>query len=396
MYLLQLKTCITLLAAYLVLKIFRKRILLENNWLIQEKRTEARDNGYHLFKYLREKYPDLPVHYIITSDSADYPKVSRYSNIIEADSFRHYLYYLAAKYSISSQPYGAAPYPSGWIYHFRRLCRKDQKVIFLQHGIIKDTLPELDYSKTGFDLFVCSAIPELNYVWKDLHYPKQNAKLLGLCRFDNLYNTQTKNIILIMPTFRLWLKSKQVDKEATEYEEKLFRKSAFYQHYCELLTNERLKECMKEYGYTLVFYLHYALQSYTKSFSSCSNRFVTIADRHSFDVQQLLIDSKLLVTDYSSVFFDFAYMGKTVAFLKFDEKEFRRKHRKHYQNGYFDYDMNGFGPVYTKSEDVIEYMVQMMQTGCVIEDKYLQRIKAFFPFHDQNNCKRTFEAISAL
>ncbi|SUM33873.1 galactosamine-containing minor teichoic acid biosynthesis protein [Staphylococcus gallinarum] len=42
-------------------------------------------------------------------------------------------------------------------------------------------------------------------------------------------------------------------------------------------------------------------------------------------VQSLLIEHDLLITDYSSVSFDFTYMNKPVIFYHFDVKRFFRK-----------------------------------------------------------------------
>ena len=41
-----------------------------------------------------------------------------------------------------------------------------------------------------------------------------------------------------------------------------------------------------------------------------------------------------MITDYSSVFFDFSYMRKPVIFYQFDEKKFRKAQ---YAEGYFSY-----------------------------------------------------------
>ena len=78
------------------------------------------------------------------------------------------------------------------------------------------------------------------------------------------------------------------------------------------------------------------------SFDEIQNNSIIIAHKDDYDVQDLLIRSSVLVTDYSSVFFDFAYMGKPVIYYQFDEDEFRKNH---YQEGYFSYREHGFGRV---------------------------------------------------
>ena len=34
-------------------------------WLISERGTEAKDNGYWMFKYIRENHPEINVYYLI-------------------------------------------------------------------------------------------------------------------------------------------------------------------------------------------------------------------------------------------------------------------------------------------------------------------------------------------
>ena len=63
-----------IVVAYVLLKTIKRELIKEGIWLIQEKRTEARDNGYHLFKYLREYHPEIPAYYVIQREAADYFK----------------------------------------------------------------------------------------------------------------------------------------------------------------------------------------------------------------------------------------------------------------------------------------------------------------------------------
>lgn len=72
---------------------YKKRI-----WLIGEKRHEARDNGYWLYKYLRESHPEINAYYVITKSSSDLQKVKNLGDerIVWSDSLRHMVFYWAA------------------------------------------------------------------------------------------------------------------------------------------------------------------------------------------------------------------------------------------------------------------------------------------------------------
>ena len=362
-------------------------------WLIKEKTSEARDNGYYLFKYLCQNHPEINAYYVIKTDTADYQKVKKIGKVIKANSFLHYVYYTIAKYSIGSQPFGAPPSPIIWNYRLGALCRKDQKVVFLQHGIIKDDLPGLYYKNTCFDLFVTSSEKEYEFVRTVFSYPPNKVKLLGLCRFDGLYEFAKEKTILVMPTFRLSLVAKDRGKPASATERELFERSAFYKGFSNLLSNKHLIDLLRGFGFKLLFYLHYSFQSYNECFYRFASNEIIIADREHYDVQRLLLDSSILITDFSSVFFDYAYMKKPEVFFQPDEAEYRAQH---YKKGYFDYCLDGFGPVFTKPEDTILYLKKLIKNNCIMESIYLERADSFFPIHDKNNCERTYNAIKEI
>jgi CDP-glycerol glycerophosphotransferase (TagB/SpsB family) len=135
------------------------------------------------------------------------------------------------------------------------------------------------------------------------------------------------------------------------------------------------------------------MQHYVQKFKSYENDVVVIADKEHYDVQELLISSKLLITDYSSVFFDFAYMNKPLIYYQFDRKQFRENH---YAEGYFSYENDGFGPCFEKYEDMKQYLIHMIENQCDQPEKYDLRVKDFFDLCDNHNCERTFNAIKAL
>ena len=388
-----LKCLCKLIIAFIYVQLYKKTIYVNDIWLIQEKHTEARDNGYCLFKYLRTKHPEINVYYSITKGSVDLYKVITLGNTVESGSITHYMYYLAAKYRIGSQQAAASPYPTDWVNRFKFLCRRDQKTIFLQHGITCNAVPDLYYEKSQFDLFVCCAEPELRFVHDVLQYPLDKAKLLGFCRYDYLDNHTLGNTILIMPTFRQWLVSKNVENDATSDECLSFENSDYFKNYYALLTNKSLLKCLRAHNCNAVFYLHYALQSYSKVFLHCNNDVIRIADRYHNDVQELMIQSSAMVSDYSSVMFDFAYMGKPVIMLQFDEEKYRNEH---YASGYFDYTRDGFGPVYSNVDDTVQYLIQLIENGFVMNKEYVDRVNCFFTLRDKNNCERNYNAICNL
>ena len=157
----------------------------------------------------------------------------------------------------------------------------------------------------------------------------------------------------------------------------------------------QLARKLAEEGYTLIFYPHVEMQKYMPLFRahapSCKN--IILADRTTHDVQDLLMRCSLLITDYSSVFFDVAYLHKPVIYYQFDDEEFRAYH---YQEGYFDYKTLGFGPVCDTEDALLEQISQAFANHMQMSPLYQKRTDEFFPLRDDGNCKRTYEAIRRL
>ena len=132
-------------------------------WLISERKDEAEDNGYHLYRYIKENHPSKKVFYLINKKSKSYLKLKSFDSIIQYNSIRHYIYYfLAAKHISAFQFFGVPETPFIWKMEEHGWIKN--KKIFLQHGITKEMLPFLLYKNTNYDLFVCGGKPEYNYI----------------------------------------------------------------------------------------------------------------------------------------------------------------------------------------------------------------------------------------
>ena len=68
--------------------------------------------------------------------------------------------------------------------------------------------------------------------------------------------------------------------------------------------------------------LHDKMIPYKDKFITTNSR-IKIVDKTEKSIQELLRECKYLITDYSSVAFDFAYMKKPLQYFQFDYEEFR-------------------------------------------------------------------------
>ena len=102
---------------------------------------------------------------------------------------------------------------------------------------------------------------------------------------------------------------------------------------------------------------------------------------------------RLLITDYSSVFFDVGYMEKPVIYYQFDLEEFRKYH---YQEGYFSYEKHGFGPVVQTEEALVNAVYECAGNDFRIQKEYRARLEAFYSVRDELNCERTYQILCRM
>ena len=377
-----------ILIKYVYYKIYslvhkKKRMEYSSCWLISEHGNDAQDNGYFFFKFLRNKHSNIDARYIITKESPDFNKIKSLGKYIIFGSKEHYIAYVSSLLLISSHIEGCSP-DAGLFYRLQRygLLRHIGKNIFLQHGIIKDYLPFLNPKSTKLSMFVTSTVDEYKYIVSKNGFTSDIVKCTGLARFDYLHPRKT-NQILVMPTFRKYL---------LNISEKEFLKSDYFNRFNSLLNNRDVVKLLEKNNLTLVFYQHYQFQKYNYLFKTNSSR-IRIATFDSDNVQDLLTDSLLLITDYSSVFFDFAYMGKLMIYYQFDCDIYRDNH---YTEGYFSYEKNGFGPIVSEENDLVKLIKNIISSNFKLDKEIFDRINKFFSNRDKNNCKRIYDEIEKV
>ena len=368
----------------LILKLFKK-----NLWIVSEMEHTARDNGYWFFKYMRENYPERNVYYPIQFDAPDYEKVAKLGNVIRHGSFRHHIYTWCAKADISARTGRGLPAPfMSRLFQVRGFY--PFKSVFLQHGVTMNAATFLEKKRNRIDLFLASTDAEAKGIAKDLGYSPEQIKVVGMTRYDQLNEfTVNSKQILLMPTWRWWLYPDL--GRITEKDREVVKNSNYVKTYCEFLTNDRLNTFLKDKGLTLLFFPHNQMQPFIEEFKGNEN--IKIASTEEYDVQTALKESAYLITDYSSISFDFAYMKKPMCYFQFDYEEFREKH---YSEGYFSYKKHGFGNIVENVEELVDELIASYNSGFKMSTKYESIVDNTFKFRDNNNSKRTFEAIEKL
>lgn len=354
-------------------------------WIIFERGVDAQDNAWHFFKYIKCNQPNIRVKYAIKKYSPDYHTnlVNFKESVIEYGSIKYYIYLFNAPFIISTH---LNTYMSGWLIgKLKKTCFSPKgKIIFLQHGIIHNDHKGLHYPLLKIDLFITGAKREYELISRLYGYPKEAGivQYTGLARFDNLFDNHPKRKILFMPTWRMSYKN---------MDDSQFVKTSFYINYASILSDQEIRLKMEKKRYEINFYNHFEFQKFNHLFKPLETECVHILEFGTKRVQDLLKEANLLITDYSSIYYDFLYMKKPIIFFLPDQIEFRKQ-----QYG-DDFDNPAdFGYVALNYKKLKQFILDSLESDCAIDEKYKRFSDEVFLFKDTQNCERIFNSINKL
>jgi CDP-glycerol glycerophosphotransferase len=347
-------------------------------WLVGERPHKAQDTGLHFFRYLRQQHPEIDAYYVIDPASPEYGNVAPLGNVLAHRSKEHVRAALAAERVLGSHhPDFAFPLRTP---RFRRAVRATR--VFLQHGVMgtKWMVPNYGKGTPGFeaDLFIVSSEREKQYIVGDFGYDPSEVAVTGLSRFDALLTPDVarKRQLLVMPTWRDWL------LDADRY-----LASEYHQRWSDFLHDPRLRDLADRHGFEVVFCLHPNMASFTDLFADAPVRVISQGE---VDVQHLLKESAMLVTDYSSVGFDFSFLHRPVAYYQFDRARFLGPRDSH-----LDLDHELPGPITYTLDDILTEVERAAERDFDMDVEFVRRADRFITHRDQHNCDRIFEEVQA-
>jgi len=322
-------SCFKFIVAYSVKKIIIRDAeiyLIGSNY-----GTKRSDNAEALYNYILSLGKEV---YFIEDISADKSSLKR-------GSFKSFVYYFRSKgvfYSHSFSDILPGMHKVGWLINKF----EGPKKIFIQHGVI--SLKRIDeYIKSldnTVDYFVTSTEFEKKIV-KDLGIYEEKIKVTGLPRYDVLPLKLEKNKRILI--FLTW-------KDKGDYLKKL----------------KEIIEAVEEKGCELRIAAHNMVKG---DVLIPKNYLVT-------DIGRAVRESAILITDDSSVAWDFFYNGREVIFYKSEEQ------------WYLDEEFLNS----RKVESVDELKDQLVK----IKEKRVSPLipNDLFEYRDKKNSKRVFDIVN--
>lgn len=357
-------------------------------WMTFDKLYKGGDNGEYFFKYANTVEDDVEVYYVIDKESPDCKRLLEYdkNHVLIHNSLKCKLYALNAE-AVAATHASVMQYcgfPKYLVPNFLDLF--NAKIICIQHGLTVQQLGQYQNRLYDNTTLYClaSKYEKKNLMHPIYGYEESMLKLNGLARYDGL-KSDDKKFILITPTWRRNVVTLGIAYKKKPYNEH-FKYTEYFRLYNTLINDKRLIECAKKNGYGITYLLHPAMSPQIEDFEQ--NGFVEIvAASGDMSYEKILTEASLMVTDYSGVQFDFAYMRKPIVYYHPDTLP------PHYESGGIDYPTQGFGPIITNHEDVVAEICKYMENSCKTEPQYIDRANDFFEFDDFNNSKRIYEEI---
>lgn len=256
-----------------------------------------------------------------------------------------------------------------------------KKLVFLQHGVtaFKKNDFLVDPGKTdGWEMFVTTSEKEKAIIAQ--YYPEEKIKVTGFSRWDVLVDKSgNERQILMMPTWRNWL---------DDVDDASFLNSEYFSKYRSLLLSERLHRMLETYDAKMVFYIHPKFREHVMLFSNLDNERIRLVAFGQEQLNELMMECKMLITDYSSVSWDMFYQKKPVLFYQFDLDDYNET-----AGSYIDMEKELFGERTDNETELLDILESYLKIGMKLKPQYGEMLSDSFKYQDQNNSKRIWDAI---
>lgn len=370
-----------------------KKVNCKKRWMFLDKIDTAGDNAEALYDFITSSDKSISTYYVLGRKSCDYNRVKPKTNLVIYGSIKHKILYMLSDFFITASfdrniftPFGQ------WHKYLKDLY---PTFIYLQHGVLEKDISNMQKKiKENFRLFITSAYAEYrSLLTGDYGYTEREVKLTGIPRHDLIIKDKfaSKKKIVIAPTWRRSLNT-TFDKCTGKWPyNPLFVQSEFYIFYNTLINDNRILDKLKERSEKGILRIHPSMGQQVKDFDS-NEIFEIVVGGEQYTNE--FSECGLLVTDYSSIAMDYAISNCAVIYTQFDKEYFYEGHT--YNKGYFNYENDGFGPVYYDYKSTVDAILNIINSDYRVEDKYRQRKNDFFAFSDGKNCKRVYDEICKI
>jgi CDP-glycerol glycerophosphotransferase (TagB/SpsB family) len=341
--------------------------------------VELKGNLAFIYRELNAKYPDYDIHFLFKK-----------LNSSKIGKLNYLLHMLKASYHLATSRYFIIDDFYFPVYAIKP--RKGTDIIQLWHAagafkkfglstIDKPFGPSTDYLKhlkihSNYSKAYVSSKEVVPYYAEAFDLPSENIYSLGIPRTDYFFmedlHSQLKG--RFYKTYPDLAKKKLILYAPT------FRGKSHYQDQYELpLDFRKMKQILND-EYALIVHLHPYMKGNLPDERELEKFVYHI--QGNYTIEELLVMSDLLITDYSSVIFDYSLLCRPVAFIADDLEEYKAE-----RDFYFPFESFIPGPFFTESESLSQWINKAdfdMQAVVSFRNR-------FFDYHDGQSSKRIVE-----
>lgn len=154
---------------------------------------------------------------------------------------------------------------------------------------------------------------------------------------------------------------------------------------------EKLEGFLENENLVFVSKGHYVDNQLSDDTHNANSRLINLSDKDVSDINFMLKDADLLITDYSGAYFDFLLTERPVVFAAFDLEEYLNSSREMY----FEYKDIVAGPIVKDWNELMDALKSVWDSE-YYGDLRKEKNRQFNKYHDENNSQRVYEAIEAL
>ncbi|GAB6077191.1 CDP-glycerol glycerophosphotransferase family protein [Desulfurobacterium crinifex] len=358
------------------------------------------DNSKYLFEYVNKYHPEIKAVWLTSNRKTFEIVKNKGYNVLKISSLKGIVYSLRAKVGIIStglrdiNMYLTGNMQIVQLWHGTPLKRImfDDKVTFRPPTTFKKILflvfPFLKKNLYYSDALLIATSEEVRKkISSAFRVPLERVKVTGYPRNDSFFQDYRENLEFAKKMLHLKLKGKKLAIYMPTH-----RKEGEMDISKLLFSDmEFIDKKLQELNCMLLVKLHYyhtneSLHLRKKKFS---NIIMLNDDLIEHDIYAILKLVDILITDYSSVYFDFLLLDKPIIFAPFDMESYLKNDREFY----YDYNEVTPGPKAKNWNEVLVYLKEAIENP----EKYgkeRERIKKIFhKYQDGNSSKRVFNEI---
>ncbi|MFD2694814.1 CDP-glycerol glycerophosphotransferase family protein [Sporolactobacillus shoreicorticis] len=208
---------------------------------------------------------------------------------------------------------------------------------------------------------------ESGYPRNDFLYQKNNREAMDAIK-DRIGLPKDKKVILYAPTWR----------------DNQFYGKGRYRFELDL----DLRRMQKELGndFIIIMRMHYLIADHL---DLSEYEGFAFDYSHYEDISELYMIADLLITDYSSVFFDYANLKRPMIFFTYDIADYR----DHLRGFYFEFEKKAPGPIVLTTEEVIQAIQKIAASEFAVSDRFDAFFEKFCSLESGHSSEKVVQTV---